>query len=156
MVASQKENLARILEFQRQEKAHNFKGLAATVNIIAQEHVVERADISCLLRCAPDIEESHQISVIAVNVSENFDWRLQLFDQHGLGLEHLSDFINQLKHLLFLNVERTHHLDGLLAFSWCEQVFDEERVERLVVVLLNEGSLDVRSQLPGLFLQLVN
>jgi len=156
MVTAQKEDLTRILEFEGEEEADDFETLSATVNVISEEHVVKATNITCLLWCAPDIEESHQISVISVDIAENFDRRLQIFYEHGLSLEHLHNFLNEFKNLLFLDMEWPHGRHSLLTLPRRKQIFDKERIKRLVVVLLDKGRLHIRSKLAWLFLELVN
>ena len=118
MVASEKEDLARVLQLQGEQETNDFERLTASVDVVAQEDVIETADIASLLRCPPDVKEAHQVVVVAVDVAEDFDGRLQVFDQHWLCMEHLSHFINELKDLFLLNVEGSHNRDSGLAFSW--------------------------------------
>ena len=59
MIASQKEYLAGVLELKRKEQAQNFKTLAATINIVTKEDVVQVSDVARLLRCPPNVKEAH-------------------------------------------------------------------------------------------------
>jgi len=156
VIATQQEDLAGILKLKREEKAENLQTLTSTIYVVAQEDVVEGANITGLLGGLPDVEEAHQVVVVTVEVSEDLDGWLEVLDEHGLGVEHLGDLADELKHLLLLDVEGPHQRDGDLTLSWGKQIFDEERVKRLVVVLLNQRGLHVRSELAGLLLQLVN
>ena len=87
-----------------------------------------------------------------MKITKDLDGWLEGFDEHGLSTEYLSHLVDKFKHLLLLDVEWTHSWDSLLTLSGGEQVLDEEGVKRLVVVLLNERSLDVRAELTWLFL----
>lgn len=87
-----------------------------------------------------------------MKITKYLDGWLEGFDEHGLSTEYLSHLVDEFKHLLLLDVEWTHSWDSLLTLSGGEQVLDEEGVKRLVVVLLNERSLDVRAELTWLFL----
>lgn len=63
---------------------------------------------------------------------------------------------DQFKDLLLLDSKRLHGLHTLLSLFRLQQILDENRVKRLVRVLLNNSSLHVGSELLGLFLKLVN
>ena len=89
MIASQQEYVPGILEFKSEEKADNFETLGSTVNIVTQEDVVKAANVTCLLRCSPNIEESHQTVVVAVQIAKDLDGWLEGLDEHRLLLEHL-------------------------------------------------------------------
>lgn len=96
MIATQQENLPRILQFQCKEQADYFEGLGTTVNVVTKENIIETANVTSLLRCAPDIKEPHQVGVVTVNISEDFDWRLEVLDEHGLRLENLGNLVDEL------------------------------------------------------------
>ncbi len=100
--------------------------MVTTIDVVTQEDVIKTADVSCLLRRPPNVEEAHQVVVVAVDVPENFDRRLQVLDQIGLCSEHMHDLIDELKYLLLLNVEGSHRRDCCLSLTWLQQVFDEE------------------------------
>ena len=55
-----------------------------------------------------------------MNISENLNRWLQIFNKHRLSAEYLCHFTDQLEHLLFLNMERSHDWDCNLAVSWCQ------------------------------------
>ena len=94
MITSQHENLTRILQFESQKKAKHFETLTATIDIVSEEDIVETANVASFLRRAPDIEETHQIVIISMDVAENLDRRFESFDQHGLGAKDLSYFVD--------------------------------------------------------------
>ena len=74
LVASSKhKDLLWILELQCHQKANDFKTLAATVNVVAQEEVVIAANISSFAGGLPEVEEAHEITVISVNISKHLD-----------------------------------------------------------------------------------
>ena len=130
--------------------------MTTSINIVSEEKIVKASNISCLAWGIPQIEEPHQVMIITMDVSKDFDWWLEMLDQIWLSLEHLSDFINKFKHLLFLDLERSHQRDCCLTFLWLEEFLYEEGVKSLIVVLLDQWSLDVWSELSWLFLELVN
>ena len=91
-----------------------------------------------------------------MNVAKYLDRGLQLLDEHRLLLEHLHDFVDKLDHVLLLDDKGSHQWDRLLAVSWRQQVLDENRVKRLVLVLLDQRCLHIGSQLSWLLLQFVD
>lgn len=78
VIPSQKEDLLRILELKRKQQAQDFEALWPAINIIAQEEVVIARDVTRLARSLPNVEESHEIVVITMNVSENLDRGLKV------------------------------------------------------------------------------
>ena len=92
--------------------------MTAAVNVISQENVVEAANIARLLRCPPNIEETHQTVIVAMYVAKYLDRGLQLLDEHRLLLEHLHDFVDELDHVLLLDYKGSHQRNSLLAVSW--------------------------------------
>ena len=46
--------------------------MVAAVDEIAQEQVVVRLNVSTIVGRAPQIEESHQVLILAVNIAEDF------------------------------------------------------------------------------------
>ena len=129
VIASQKENLSRVLQFECEQQANHLETLTSTVYVIAEEDVVEAANIACLLRRSPNIKEPHQTIVVAMQVAKYFDRRLQVLDQHWLLLEDLHHFVDQFDHVLLFDHEGTHHLNRLLAVPWRQQILYEDRVE---------------------------
>ena len=73
MIASQKEDLSRIFQFEGKEKANHLETLTATVDVISQEDVVKAANVARLLRCPPNVKEAHQTIVIAMQVTKYLD-----------------------------------------------------------------------------------
>ena len=78
VIPSQKEDLLRILELKCKQQAQDFEALGPAINIIAQEEVIKTRDVTRLARSLPNVEESHEIVVITMNVSENLDRRLKV------------------------------------------------------------------------------
>jgi hypothetical protein len=46
------------------------------------------------VRVACYVEQAEQIEVLAVNITEDFDWSLQV-EQHRFRIEHFDDLIDQ-------------------------------------------------------------
>ena len=73
MIASEQEDLLRVLQFESQEQNNNFQALIASIHIISQKEVVISCDVSRFARCFPEIEETHKVHIVAMDVAENFD-----------------------------------------------------------------------------------
>lgn len=46
------------------------------------------------MRVASYVEQAEQIEELAVNITKDFDWGLQV-EQHGFRIEHFDDLVNQ-------------------------------------------------------------
>ena len=122
VVSSQHEDLLGVLELQSHQKANDLQALATLVDVVAQEQVVKTIDIAVLARGSPNVEETHQVNVVAVDVTKNFDWWLKTTDNSRLLLKDILALTNQLQDLLSLEREVTHGLDVVLAFFGLEQL----------------------------------
>ena len=91
-----------------------------------------------------------------MDVSKHFDRWLQVLYKDWLCLEDEGNLIHKLKNLLLLDVEWLHWSDRALTSLRLEQIFDKERIESLVMVLLDQRGLDVGAELFGLLLELVD
>ena len=91
-----------------------------------------------------------------MDVSKNFDRWLQVLYKDRLCLEDEGNLIHKLKNLFLLDVEWLHWSDRALTSLRLEQIFDKERIESLVMVLLDQWGLDVGAELFGLLLELIN
>jgi hypothetical protein len=104
VVSSEHEDLLWILQFQRKEQAKYFQTLRPSVNIVTEEEVIKTCNVPTFARSFPNVEEPHQVMIISVNVSEDFDRRFEVtFNQDGLGCKNLLNLCNQIEDLLFLN-----------------------------------------------------
>jgi hypothetical protein len=68
--------LFRVFEFESHQKADHFETLATFIDVVTQEKVIKAANVTRFTWRAPNVKESHQINVVAVNVAENFNWWL--------------------------------------------------------------------------------
>jgi hypothetical protein len=72
---------------QGQQETDGFQGVAASINEVSQEDVVEVLNIlllAVLVGSAVECEETHQISELAMDISKDLEGRLGLQD-HGLA-----------------------------------------------------------------------
>ena len=138
MVPAKKEYLQRIFELEGEQEADDLETLAADIHVVAQEEVVQPADVATfrlVRRSFPEVKEPHQVVVVSVDVAENFGRRIE-FDNSGLGLEDVGDFRDELEHQLFLDGEGLHHGYGCLAVLWLQQFSEEDGVKLFVLVAL--------------------
>ena len=80
--------------FESHEKANCLEGMVSPVDIITQEEIVVGLNITIFIWSTPEIEESHQILVLTVNVAENLDRSINSAD-HWLGFEHLLSLFSK-------------------------------------------------------------
>ena len=126
VVASKQENLTRVLQFQSQKETDDLEALTSTIDVITEEDIICAVNITCFLGRPPNIEESHEVVIVTVKISEDLNGRFKVLDKHRLCCEHLRHLINELQNLLLLDVEGSHEWDCCLALPGCQQVLDEE------------------------------
>lgn len=92
MVASQKEEVLRVLNFVAEKKNNGLDGLLSPVYVISQKKIV------FLRRETTIVKYLEQVLKLTVDITHYFDRGLQ-FQEHGLsqkylanGLAHVSDF----------------------------------------------------------------
>ena len=117
MVTSTQKDLLGIFEFKSKEKADNLKTICTLVNVVSQEEVVEGMNVSSITRSLPDIEESHQVDVLTMNISNDFSRWLNVFDDNRLSCQNLSTFICKFNDVLSFARELRLWLN-VLAISW--------------------------------------
>mmetsp|Transcript_9813 Transcript_9813/g.28087 ORF Transcript_9813/g.28087 Transcript_9813/m.28087 type:complete len:237 (+) Transcript_9813:892-1602(+) len=98
VVATQEEEVLRVLDLVGQQKGDGLKALLAAVNIVTQEKVVG------LRREAAVLEQAQQVAVLAVDVPANLNGCLQL-QQVGLAHEDLLGGDAQLPDLLLRELD---------------------------------------------------
>mmetsp|Transcript_8661 Transcript_8661/g.22343 ORF Transcript_8661/g.22343 Transcript_8661/m.22343 type:complete len:278 (-) Transcript_8661:1372-2205(-) len=67
-----------VFYLQSQEQAYSLQTMRASIHVIAQEEVVDVRHIPCCHGCAEFLEEPHQVTKLAMQVAENFDWCLEM------------------------------------------------------------------------------
>jgi len=93
VIPPKNEEVFGIFDLIGKEKADSLEALFATIHVVAQKQVVG-------IRGKPAVlEQTKQIVVLTVNVTTDFDWRLQ-FQQNRLTDEDFSGFHAQATYLL--------------------------------------------------------
>lgn len=79
VVAADHVDAVRLLALEREEQAERLQRVRASVHLVAQEQLVVRVDVAAVDfvgRAALQVEELHEVFLLAVDVSEDFDGRL--------------------------------------------------------------------------------
>ena len=128
MISSQHVNFLWELHFQSHEQADCLKRMIASINIIAKENIVVTFDIACFIWNAPKIKEPHQILILAMDISENFNRRINA-QHHRLLLDNFLALISQGDDVFAAEGEIARSVELGGPFSWSEQMVQEQRVE---------------------------
>ena len=75
------------LDLKRHQQTDGLERVVAPVDVVAQEQVVVALDVAVVVRNAPQVEEPHEVLILAVNVAEHFDRRVHS-QNHRLLFEH--------------------------------------------------------------------
>jgi len=161
VTSSDEMELFGILELQGQKQAQNFKTVFSSVNIVAQEEIIEWVDITIFAWSSPAVKESQQIFKLTMQISINLCRNSQMRNE-GLSLKELDWFINQSANLLNLQWELVILL-GCPNLWRLEQSVDKWSINALKIDGLGLGAMHRFSKvthawldLSGLFLKLVN
>lgn len=99
MVSSEHDHLLRKPNFEGEQEADDFTALLASINVVAEEQVLEISAenlvlLVLLILVSHLLEHVQQITILAVDVSENLDGRLEL-KERLLFLENAGDLLEQ-------------------------------------------------------------
>jgi hypothetical protein len=106
MISSDEMNLFRVDALKGQEEANGFKGVASSINEISKKNVVIVLDIfflSIFMWRSIQLKETHQVSKLAMNVSEYFQ-RSLWGQNHRLVYNHFFCHVAQMVDVLGLKV----------------------------------------------------
>jgi hypothetical protein len=106
MISSDEMNLLRVDALKGQEKANGFKGVASSINEISKKNVVVVLDIfflSVFMWRSIQLKETHQVSKLAMNVSEYFQ-RSLWGQNHRLVYNHFFCHVAQMVDMFRLKV----------------------------------------------------
>lgn len=73
--------------------------MCTTIDIIAKEEVVVALNIAVVVGVAPEVEEPHQVLVLTVDISENFDGSIDA-EHHRLILQNANALISKRQNVL--------------------------------------------------------
>jgi hypothetical protein len=106
VVASEEEEVFRVLDLVAQQKQYGFEALLATIHIVPEEEVVGRR------REAAHLEQADEVRVLAVDVADDLDGRGEL-DECRLGEEDVAGGLADGNDLCVLKAERLAHFAGV-------------------------------------------
>jgi hypothetical protein len=110
------------------------------VHVVAQEVVVVGVDITGVGWSLPYVKESHQIDVLAVDVSDDFDRRSDLFDDDWLSGQDLSALVGKLNDVFSLAWKLSIWFD-ILAFLSFQEWLQEHLAKSIIWILVNFGMI---------------
>lgn len=93
MVTSQENNLLGVLELQSHQEADDLERVLALVDIVTQEDVVVRMDVTVLGGHLPDVEEPHEVHILPMNIAEDLDGRSQILNNNRLRSQNLRALV---------------------------------------------------------------
>ena len=85
VVASEQEEVLRVLDLVGEEEANGLERLLSSVNVISKEEIVGLRGETAIL------EESQEVIILAMHITADFDWGLKL-KENGLVDEDVSRF----------------------------------------------------------------
>lgn len=136
VISSQEHDLFWIFQLESEKEADDLKTVLSFVHVISEEQVVKSVDVSCVEWSLPDVEESHQVGVLTIDVSDDFHWGSNLLNDDWLSCEDLGTLIGKLDDVLSLAWELNSWLD-ILTFLWLEERLQEHLAKRVIWVLVN-------------------
>jgi len=113
-------------------------------------------NISGLRGSLPNVKESHQINILAMDVTNNLNWRSDLFDDDWLSGQDLSTLIGKLNDMLSLAWELLIGFD-ILSFLGFQERLHKHLAKSIIRILVNFSMiLLLRIKLLWLFSQFIN
>jgi len=140
MITSEKHDLLWIFELQSHEEADDFETVMTLVDVVTQEEVVISMDITSVGWSLPDIEESHQIYILTVEITNNLDWWSDFLNHDWLSSQDLCAFVCQLDNVLSFARKLTTWLN-LLTFLWFQEWLEEHLAKSVIWVFVNLGRI---------------
>ena len=110
--------------------------MLALVNIVSEEHIILSVNVSLLTWSLPDVEESHQIDILAMNITKDLAWWSDVLDDDRLSSKNLKALIGELNNVLSLARELGIRLDFLTLFGFQERL-EEHLTQGIVRVLID-------------------
>jgi len=116
VVATKHEEVLGVLNLVGKQEADALETLRATIDVVSKEQVVG------LGREATVLKKTQEIRVLAVDVSNNFQWGLE-FQEDGLSHENLSRLVHKKMNFIFFEIDLSSFA-GLVASDAEESVND--------------------------------
>lgn len=89
VVTSEHEDLLGVFKFECHQETDDLQTLTAFVNVVTQEKVIKTTDVASLAWMAPNVQESHQVNIVTMDVTKYFNWGLESLNDRGLSLQNV-------------------------------------------------------------------
>jgi len=112
MVAAQHVDGLGLLALECKQEAHGFETVRASVHVVAEEELVVAVDVSRLqfvAGAALEVEEAHQVTLLPVDVSEDFNGRFDVEHDRSL-LEGFFGLLTEFEDQFGAEVEGVVHV----------------------------------------------
>lgn len=91
--------------------------MITSINIITKEQVVITLNIAIIIRNAPQIEESHQVLVLAVHIAEHLYWSVHSED-HGLFFKYALTLLSKRNNVFTTERKITIPIELCCPLAW--------------------------------------
>ena len=109
--------------------------MCTSIDIVTEEKVIVTFNIAIIVGDAPQIEEPHQVLVLPVDVTKDFDWRVDS-QHHWLLLKYAHALFSERQDVLSSESEVAIAVVLRRPLSWSKQVGQEEVIEAVLWRLL--------------------
>ena len=99
MIASEQVNFIREFDLECHQKTNRLQRMRTSVHIVAEEEIIVALDIAIIVGNTPEVEESHQILILPMDVAKDFDRCIDSKD-HWLILEDTHALIGKRENVL--------------------------------------------------------
>lgn len=136
VISSEQHDLLWIFQLESEKEADDFQTVLALVDVVSKEKIIIGMDVSIFGWGLPDVEESHQVNILSVQVTNDLRWWSDIFDDDWLSCKDLSTFIRQLNDMLPLAREFGTWF-YLLTLLWLQKRLEEHRAEGVIWVFVD-------------------
>mmetsp|Transcript_762 Transcript_762/g.946 ORF Transcript_762/g.946 Transcript_762/m.946 type:complete len:252 (+) Transcript_762:356-1111(+) len=130
VVASEQMNLLRESNLEGHEQADGLEGVVTSVHVITEEQIIIRFDVTVFIRGAPEVEESHQILVLTVDVAKHLHGSVHTKD-HRLGFKDLCCLVGQSQDVLASESKVSLTFEGSRPLLGAQKMVKEQLMQRL-------------------------
>lgn len=136
VVASEHDNLLWILQFQRHQQADDLQTIVTFVDVVAEEHIIKCMNIALIQWESPDIEESHQVNILTVEVTEDLQRRLNILYNRRLCTDNRRKLCCQLNDVFPFAREFCAWLD-ILSILRLQQRLNKYLTQRIIWIFID-------------------
>ena len=125
-----------VSQLESKQQTNYFKTVLTLVDVVSKEQIIISMNISSISWCLPDVEESHQVNILTVDVTDNLDRWSDFFNNNWLSSEDMCTLICKFDNVLLLVWELSTRFDVLSIF-WLQERFQEHLAKGVVRVFVN-------------------